>query len=69
MFDWISSCIQSNILTPKEVCFTLDIELIAYILQRQQKSKRPRGKKILEQLSRPRFFPGFEISRSFLCAR
>ena len=24
-----------------------------------------RGKKILEQLSTPRFFPGFEISRSF----
>ena len=24
-----------------------------------------RGKKILEQLSRPRFFPGFEISRPF----
>ena len=28
-----------------------------------------RGKKILEQLSRPRFFPCFEISRSFLCAK
>ena len=28
-----------------------------------------RGKKILEQLSRPRFFPAFEISRSFLCAK
>ena len=24
-----------------------------------------RGKKILEQLSRPQFFPGFEISRPF----
>ena len=28
----------------------------------------PRVKKILEQLSRTRFFPGFEISRSFLRA-
>ena len=28
-----------------------------------------RGKKILEQLSRPQFFPGFEISRSFLRAK
>ena len=28
-----------------------------------------RGKKILEQLSRPRFFPGFEISRSSLRAK
>ena len=28
-----------------------------------------RGKKILEQLSRPRFFPGFKISRSFLRAK
>ena len=28
-----------------------------------------RGEKILEQLSRPRFFPGFEISCSFLCAK
>ena len=27
------------------------------------------GKKILEQLSRPRFFPAFEISRSFLRAK
>ena len=27
--------------------------------------KPVRGKKILEQLSRPRFFPGFEISRAF----
>ena len=28
-----------------------------------------RGKKTLEQLSRPRFFPGFEIYRSFLRAK
>ena len=28
-----------------------------------------RGKKILEQLSRTRFFPGFEISRSFFRAK
>ena len=26
-------------------------------------------KKVLEQLSRPRFFPGIEISRSFLRAK
>ena len=32
-------------------------------------SLQTRGKKILEQLSRPRFFPGFEISRSFLRAK
>ena len=28
-----------------------------------------RGEKILEQLSRTRFFPGFEISRCFLSAK
>ena len=28
-----------------------------------------RGKQILEQLSGPRFFPAFEISRSFLRAK
>ena len=35
-----------------------DYELKYFIL-------RTRGKNILEQLSRPRFFPGFEISRPF----
>ena len=28
-------------------------------------TRHTRVKKILEQLSRPRFFPGFEISRPF----
>ena len=31
-----------------------------------KKSAKSRGKKIFEQLSRPRFFPGFEISLRFL---
>ena len=29
----------------------------------------PRGKKLLEQLSRPRFLPGFKIFRFFLRAK
>ena len=40
-----------------------------FFLVYEFKSTDTRGKKILEQLSRPRFFPAFEISRSFFRAK
>ena len=48
--------------------FTLLPSVVTKMTVRWLKVGQTRGKTILEQLSRPHFFPGFEISCSFLCA-
>ena len=44
---------------------SLEIEEQRKLISTVQTVVPPRGKKILEQLSIPRFFPAFEISRPF----